>query len=240
MSEMAKVFTVCYIILFFCLGSPPAFSGNREIDLELRGQAMSAELQGISLRLILEKLNREKGIWSKGDESVLEEKVSVRVMDLPLLDGLRRILSDFNHVLVFDRDKRLVGLFILGKKDPGKRSPRDVGVVTGKSPPSQPVEEATVSRDPFEVFPGADHTGNVKTRSTDRTIGKDPSPLADRDTQIGDKPLTHRSSVPESPFGENAAASPENPFTKSIFPPTENPFEDNIFPGSEGPFSDPF
>lgn len=241
MSKMAKILMVCFTLMFFCLGSllSPS-SGKEEIALELRGQVMSAELQGVSLRLILERLKREKGIWFKGDESALEESISIRFKDLPLHEGLRRILSNINHVLVFDQERGLVGLFILGKKDPGKRSPRDVGVAAGKSRPSQSGEEAALRRDPFEVFPDADHSGNPRTGSTDRTFGKDSSPREDRDTQIGAEPSADMSSRPESPFGEIAAPSSENPFAADTTSSSEGPFDKGVFPSSKDPFADSF
>jgi hypothetical protein len=241
MSKRATIFVLSWIFMFLCLGSfSSAFRGKEQISLQFKGQIMSAELQGVSLRLILERLKNEKGIWFKGDESALEESISIRFEDLPLHEGLRRILSNINHVLVFDRDKGLVGLFILGKKDAGRRAPRDGGVVTGKSPPSQPAEEATVSRDPFDDFPGGDHTGNPRTGSTDRPFGKDFSPLEDRDNQSGDKPFTDMSSGPESPVGESAAPSSENPFAASTTSSSEGPFDKGVFPSSKDPFADSF
>lgn len=241
MSKKAKIFLICPMLMFFCLGSflSPS-SGKEEIGLKLTGEAMSADLQGVSLRLILERLKRKKGIWFKGDESALEESISVRFKDLPLHEGLRRILSNINHVLVFDQERGLVGLFVLGKKVPGRRAPRDGGVGAEKSPPSQPFGEAAVSRDPFEVFPDSDHSGNPRIGLKDRTFGKNSSPLEDRDTQSGGKSSPDMSSGPESPFGENTASSAEGPFTTSVFPPAESPSEENIFPGGEDPFSDPF
>jgi hypothetical protein len=242
MGKMAKIFIVCFTLMFFCLGSffSPS-SGKEEIGLKFNGQAISAELQGVSLRLILEKLNREKGIWSKGDESVLEEKVSVRVTDLPLLEGLRRILSDFNHVLVFDRDKRLVGLFILGKKDPGRPVTRDVAIGIDKALPSQPLGEA--SEDPFEDFPDTLPPGSSKAKSKRGTIDEDSSSPEDPNTERSGTGFVKGSLSPENPFDENIPPLPEGPFApfvESNFPPTENPFEENISPGFEGPFSDPF
>lgn len=184
MGKMAKIFMVCFTFGSFCLGSfSSPSSGKEEIDLKFKGQIMSAELQGVSLRLILEKLNREKGIWSKGDESVLEEKVSVRVMGLPLLDGLRRILSDFNHVLVFDRDKRLVGLFVLGKKDPGRPVARDAAIGIDKALSSRPLGED--SEDPFDDFSETLPPGSSKAKS---------------------KPA-------ENPFEENISPGSEDPFS---------------------------
>ena len=183
MSKATKIFTVYYIVIFFSLGLfCSVSSGKEEIDLELRGQAMSAELQGVSLRLVLEKLEREKGIWFKGDESVLEEEVSIRFKDLPLYEGLRRILSHINHVLVFDGDNGLVGLFILGKKDRGNSVARDAAVATEKGSPSLPIGEAKASKYPFEAF-------------------SDPRP--------SDNPTK---SSPEDPFAQSISPSAENPF----------------------------
>jgi len=201
-------------MVFFLGFFPSVSSGKGEIGLKFKGQLMSAELQGVSLRLILEKLNREKGIWSKGDESVLEEKVSVRLMDLPLLEGLRRILSDFNHVLVFDRDKRLVGLFILDKKNPGRPVARDGANGIDKVLPSQPLGEA--SGDPFEGFPDTLPPGSSKAKSKRATIDENSSPPEDPNTERSD-----------------------TGFFKGPLSP-ENPFEENISPGSENPFSDQF
>jgi len=183
MSKMTEIFAVCCIFIFFCLGSFCSISsGKEEIDVKVKGQMMSAELQGVSLRLVLEKLEREKGIWFKGDESVLEEKVSIRFEDLPLQEGLRRILSDINHVLVFDGDNGVVGLFILGKKDRGNSVARDGAVATEKGSPSLPIGEAKTSKYPFEAF-------------------SDPRP--------SDNPTK---SSPENPFTKSISPSPENPF----------------------------
>jgi len=196
MSKTTQISIVRSLIVFFCLCSfSPAWSGREGIDLNIRGQVISAELQEVSLGLILEKLGKEKGIWFRGDGSALEEKVSTRFKDLPLHEGLRRILSGINHVLVFDEEKGLVGLYILGEKNPGKRVPRDVGVVRGKFPPPQPVKDDTASKDPFGASPYAAPLDNSRKKSSERTA------------EIGDMP-----SVPGNLFGENGISSAENPF----------------------------
>jgi len=242
MEKKTKVFIVCFTFGYFCLGSfYSALSGKEEIGLEFKGQIMSAELQGVSLRLILEKLNREKGIWSKGDESVLEEKVSVRVMGLPLLDGLRRILSDFNHVLVFDRDKRLVGLFVLGKKDPGRPVARDAPIGTDKALSSRSLGEA--SEHPFDDFSETLPPGSSEAKSKRPMIDQNFSPPEDPNTEGSDTGFVRGSPSPENPFEGNispGSEDPFDPFAENMFSPAENPFEGNISPGSEDPFSNPF
>jgi hypothetical protein len=265
MSKMAKIFTVWYVILFFCLG--PFFSassGREEIGLKFKGQIMSAELQGVSLRLILEKLKGEKGIWSKGDESLLDDKVSIRFKDLPLEEGLRRILSDFNHVLVFDREKGLVGLFVFGKRGSRRAVSQDEPPATEKGFPSGPLEEATVRRNPFEIFPDTGPPGSSKAKSTGTASGEDLPFSQDHQTEITDgtsmepfpsieNPFTQGnpfaesiSPSPESPFSENISPAPENPFTQGnpftekTSPSPENPFNEGISPAPEDPFFNPF
>ncbi len=202
---MTRVLTIfCIIILglgYFSSASSP----KEQIGLQIKGQVMSAELHGVSLRMVLERLEDEKGIWFKGDESALEERVFVRFDDLPLHEGLRRILSTVNHVLVFDRERGLVGLFVLGKKDPGRRAPRDGGVGVEKSPPSQPAGETAVSRDPFEDRPFADMPSTPE------------SPFGES-----------VASSPEDPFAASATSSSEGPFEKGVFPSSKDPFADSF------------
>lgn len=208
MKKMAKIFPVWCILICFCLGSPVVFSGNRDIDLQFRGQIMSAELQAVPLRLILEKLQREKGIWFKGDESVLEKPVSIWFKDLPLQEGLRRILSGFDHVLLFEEDRGLVGLFLLGTKGSGGLEPPNVAIATEKGSPSQPFEEATGRRNPFAEV----------TSSPENPFAGAISPSRGR------------------PPDENGAPPVKNPFEKSISPSPENPFTKNVSPRPENPF----
>jgi len=165
MGKMPKIFVVFFTFGYFCLGSfYSASSGKEEIALEFHGQIMSAELQGVSLRLILERLEREKGIWFKGDQSALEESISVRFDNIPLHEGLRRILSNINHVLVFDQERGLVGLFILGKQDHGKPTGQDAAIAAQRSLSSKPVEEDTVDRYPFEAFSDSTSSGNPEMK----------------------------------------------------------------------------
>jgi len=240
MGKMTKIIMACLMLACSWLGfSPSASSSTAEIGLEFKGQMMSAELQGVSLRLILEELESEKGIWFKGDESVLDEEVSIRFKDLPLHEGLRRILSTINHVLVFDEGERLVGLFIIGRKDTASRTSRDAAIVSGKTYPPQPAKEPVVTKDPFEIFLDAGHTGTPETRSRDGAIRKDFSPLGDRKTEMGETPFTDASTVSENPFGENATSSPENPFAETVTSSSDNPFDGHKAPPSGDPSVDP-
>jgi hypothetical protein len=110
-----KTLIIILSICTFCLCSfSPVLAREGAIDLKLDGDTLSADLKGAILGDIFEELNKEKGIWWKGDQSVLEEKVTVQFTDLSLEDGMKRILGFLDHCLFFDNDGRLVGVF-LGK-----------------------------------------------------------------------------------------------------------------------------
>jgi hypothetical protein len=262
MRKTTTIFTLSWVFIFFCLSSSSsAFPGTGEIDLEFRGQIMSAELQGVPLRLILEKLRREKGIWFKGDESVLEETVSIRFENLPLEEGLRRILSGISHVLLFDQEKRPVGLVVFGKKESRGAVLKDEPPAMEKGRSSEPVKEAMDSGDPFKTSPHPFQLATPKTKSTGTTGGEnlplsrehqdeiteeasmEPSPSPE-DPFTQRNPFTEKTSPsPENPFSGNVSPSPEdpftqrNPFTEKTSPSPENPFNEDVSPSPEDPFT---
>jgi hypothetical protein len=197
------------IIGIFLISFSYASSDNQRIDIKFNGQTMSADLEHVALRLILEKIKSEKGMWFKGNESVLEERVSVQFKDFPVQEGLKRILFDINHVLFFDYDKKLVGVFIVGKEDAGRAVSRHAATSAGKGLLSQPGKEAKDSKNPFEIFSGEfspDHPwAKIMEKAKTRMSGK-PS-------FMGSSPL-------------------DNPFAKKMAPDSESRQDEEILQGS--------
>jgi hypothetical protein len=103
------------------------------MNLKIQGKALSADLKNIPLKFILEKLERERGIWFKGDESLFNEQVTVQFEGLSLEDGLKRILSSINYCLLFDQDRKMDGVILLGKKKPGQAVKKGRPVRAGRS-----------------------------------------------------------------------------------------------------------
>jgi hypothetical protein len=112
---------ICWISLIFLInltllgGFNSSSEAAEEISIKFVEQTMSAELQGVSLKMILAKLKKEKGIWVKGNGSSIEDRITTKFEDLSLENGLKRIFININHVLIFDQDKRMIGIYILGK-----------------------------------------------------------------------------------------------------------------------------
>ena len=87
-------------------------SGAENISLNFQESSCSALLEEAPLRVVIEKLRRETGIWVKAPEYLLEERVSLQFENLSIQEGLKRILRTMNHSLLFDQRSNLIGAFV--------------------------------------------------------------------------------------------------------------------------------
>jgi hypothetical protein len=108
--------------ILFLSGYHCASGEPRGIELDFVNQSLSATIKSVPLRTVIAEIEEEKGVWFKlwvrGEDSVLDEKVSVRFKNLPVKEGLERIFSPLNHCLVFDQDGKLSGVILFGKPEP--------------------------------------------------------------------------------------------------------------------------
>ena len=115
------IIVLLWVFILFLLGYIPASAEPRSIELDFSNQTLSATIRSAPLRTVIDEIKEEKGawfkLWLKGEDSVLDEKVSVRFQNLPVKVGLERIFSPLNHCLVFDQDGELSGVVLLGKPE---------------------------------------------------------------------------------------------------------------------------
>jgi len=78
-------------------------------------EMMSANLRDANLREVLREIEKQHKVRFKGDEALYQNKISVQFDNLPLQDGLKRILSSMNYSLVFGPNDKLVGVVIISK-----------------------------------------------------------------------------------------------------------------------------
>lgn len=142
-SDKAFIIISFTISVYFSGFFLPNWSIANCVDLIFEKETLSANLKEVPLKVVLEKISREKGIWIRGKGSVLEGKVSLQFQDLSLHDGLKRILAQCDHSLVFNQAGRVIGLYIVGK---------GAGTLTTKSGAAMPVDDkhATVESS-FEI-----------------------------------------------------------------------------------------
>lgn len=86
----------------------------KRAELHITDGKISAMLVNTTLRDIISQAKAQYDIWFKAGEELSGYKVSVQFTDIPLNEGLRRILKGMNHSLVYYADGRVAGVFILG------------------------------------------------------------------------------------------------------------------------------
>ena len=83
---------------------------------------LTANIKNTPLKAVLNRIKEQRSIYfDKGfmrNPSLLDNDVSVQFTNLPIRNGLERILSGINHSLIF-KGNRVEGVMLLGK--PGKR-----------------------------------------------------------------------------------------------------------------------
>lgn len=92
---------------------------SNEAGLHIKEGKISAELTNVPLTDIVRKIEAQGGIWLEAGADLAGNKISVRFTDLSLKEGLKRILTNMNHSLVYNADGKVAGVFILsqgGKK----------------------------------------------------------------------------------------------------------------------------
>jgi hypothetical protein len=116
MVKLNRIFLIYSIALVFLIGPFSwTWSGERDMVLKFQDRILSASLQGVPLRVILEELERQKGVWFKGADSLFDDEVTVQFTALTLEDGIKRILASKNYSLVFDRVGELAGVVVIGR-----------------------------------------------------------------------------------------------------------------------------
>ncbi|MGD9040599.1 MAG: hypothetical protein PVH82_13245 [Desulfobacteraceae bacterium] len=139
MRKISKaIIAILWVFILFLLGYNLASGEPRGIELDFVNKALSATIKSAPLRTVIAEIEEEKGVWFKlwlrGEDSLLDEKVSVRFKNLPVKEGLERIFSPLNHCLVFDQDGQLSGVVLFGKPEPRRDWRRSRRVLPRRTP----------------------------------------------------------------------------------------------------------
>jgi hypothetical protein len=127
-----------WVFILFLFGYRSASAEPRRIDLDFVNQTFSATISSAPLRTVIAQIEEEEGVWFKlwlrGEDSLLDEKVSVQFKNLSVKEGLERIFSPLNHCLVFDQDGKLSGVVLFGKPEPRRDWSRRRRVLPRRTP----------------------------------------------------------------------------------------------------------
>jgi len=167
-----KPFIITLMALSFLLGLPSYGQAvKKDIDLKLKNELLSANLDRVPLKEIIKRLEMEKGIWFKGSESLFEEKVTVQFKNVTLDNGLKRILSSMSYSLIFNHNRQLEGVIIIAKNrhHPGVLEEGAISKETSGSSTSK--KEKTGDKGPFKVIRNSPPPGNQSKATTKEVEG---------------------------------------------------------------------
>jgi hypothetical protein len=153
-----------FFSLVVCLASYGSAAGNSYgTGWHLQQGKISARLTHASLPVLVQQMEVQAGVWFKVETDLAGKTISVRFTDIPLEEGLKRILRGMNHCLVYSADGSVAGVIVLGRgKNPAQSDPVEVRV---NRPEPRPVATA----------PNPDET-NVSSKNSSLRLAK-PSTL---------------------------------------------------------------
>ena len=194
---------------------------------------LSVTLKDNSLLEVARDIEKQSGVWFRGDETLFQEKISVTFTDLPFEEGLKRILTNLNYSLMFDAKNKVAGVMVMGEGKPAGAQPGRPGAQPPRvaTPPASTTRPApTVRSRPSTSTPPAAAT----VRRPPRTV---PQP-----GQGGTVAQTPGSGAAQSPLPdafktqEGATAPGGSVASDSPLPPAFRVIENAPPPG--GPVSD--
>ena len=82
----------------------------------------SLNVRNETLGSVIKKISTATGYEIVASGDYLKSPITVSIKDADVIDGLRRVLKNYNHSLIEDKESRRVNILILGKKDSKENS----------------------------------------------------------------------------------------------------------------------
>jgi hypothetical protein len=162
-ATMSKIKVVGFVLS--CLFLMPLSAWPDSVTI--KNGRMSADLKEAPLAGVTKDIEKQSGISFKGDESFLEEKISVSFKDLSVEEGIRRMLANMNYSLMFDNQGEVSEVMIMSEKTgAGALQPQ---VRPASAVPPSPTERRPVVRRPrtsSPLVPGGTRTPAVRPQTT--------------------------------------------------------------------------
>jgi hypothetical protein len=121
--EWSRILSVCCYV-GVCLGGSAALAGTSgaEVHLTIAHGKMTATLEQVTLKAVLDAIERHTGIRAEFPPTEAERTLSARLQAVPLVEALRELLAPWNYVLRVDAQGTLRRIIILGQKETAPQS----------------------------------------------------------------------------------------------------------------------
>ena len=127
------VFILLFFAAAFAVQAPLQASATKtRHQVEYIHERLTVDVDNVALGSVLAAIREKTGIEYVLNREHSEGLISVRFESLPLAEGLKRILSHFNHVLLFGPDNKRIKVIILGYAESNNSlRPHGVAETTG-------------------------------------------------------------------------------------------------------------
>lgn len=107
-------------------------------------QLITLEAKNKPLGQVLAELQQSTGTTFSLDDQWKDVPVTISLINTPLTKGLKRMLTNYNSIVIYDRKKNKIQIRILGKVEPGaaSRAPMVAPPVYRPEPEPEIAEEA--------------------------------------------------------------------------------------------------
>jgi hypothetical protein len=123
MKKQTLTFHCGFLVILSAL-SLFSFASAQAADLvSVKDGLLSVNLKDTSLLEVARDIEKQSDVWFRGDETLFQEKISVTFNDLPLEEGLKRILTNLNYSLMFDAKNKVAGVMVMGEGKPAGAQP---------------------------------------------------------------------------------------------------------------------
>ncbi len=188
--------------------------------VNLKDGLISVNLKETSLLDVARDIEKQSGVWFRGDETLFQEKISMTFNDLPLEEGLKRILANLNYSLMFDAQNQVAGVMVMGEGAPASAQPGRPGAQppTVVPPPRTSVRPVPTVRSRPSTSPAA-------------TVRRPPR-VVPRPAQSG---AAQNAPAPRGPDASDGPLPPAFRVIENAPPPGGTPQATAVTPGDSKP-----
>ena len=258
-------FIAGFILFLFFLSvfsSGAAAKGSAEVNFH--GDLMTVKLQDMPLKQLLEKIQKEKGIWFDANGFLPEIKLSMQFENIPLEKALHRFLFKYNYVLFFDHNQNPTSITIFGSKKHNEKPSNRMADRVASAAVSSSSGMSIISIDSESIQESDPFTMNLDllNDSVTQALGAEDSVTGFTSKKKGRTPLekgtdsdmsatvSSNKHLPTASF--NFKTTPEtdpflqpldpqsNPFSQLPIEPFSDPFNNPFNNPSTEPFNNPF
>lgn len=123
------------------------WSATSESPLQVEGDRLTAHLSQVTLRTVLEQLQKELGLTYEAPVEELDKIISVDLQQVPIVTALATILAPWDYAFTVNATGRLQFLYITPKAPPAEPTSET------KEPTKAPSSDTLPETEPYPVNP---------------------------------------------------------------------------------------